>query len=104
MRQTPLDTTSIPHVPPLVAERVSKNSVSRVIHRPKAEDYMIVRIIVASAFALLWSVVYSSALSAKAAPVVVKSRPMTCGEICAERFVSQGPGYRRCVWRTCRGH
>ena|SRR5215471_20336627 len=30
---------SIPHLPPLVAERVSKHSVSRVIHRPKAEDH-----------------------------------------------------------------
>jgi hypothetical protein len=29
----------IPHLPPLVAERVSQNSVSRVIHRPRAEDH-----------------------------------------------------------------
>ena len=59
---------------------------------------MILRMIAASALALLWSVLYTSALSAKAAmPVVVKSRPITCGETCAERFGYGGPGYRRCV-------
>jgi len=65
---------------------------------------MIHRMIAASALALLWSVVYTSALSAKGTPVVAKSRPKACTEICAERLGYSGPRYRGCVWRLCREH
>ena len=66
---------------------------------------MILRMIFASALALLCSVLHPSALSAKAAlPAVVKSQPMTCGETCAERFGNGAPRYRRCVWQRCGGH
>ena len=66
---------------------------------------MILRMIAASALALLWSVLSTSELSAKAAlPAVAKSRPMTCTETCAERFGYQGPGYWRCVWQRCGRH
>ena len=66
---------------------------------------MILRMIAAASLGLLWSVPYTSALTAKAAmPAVVKSRPMTCSETCAERFGYRGPGYRRCVWQGCGRH